>query len=299
MKIDSIGYFLEVAKHSSISMAARSLQVNRTTISMAIAAMEDELNAQLFERQGNRLSLSATGTLILDQCQRIVSSYNILKRQAYEGPDSMGQTLRLGRDDVLPERFWRTLLKEITARQPFVNVKMMYSSPEHLIQLVRDGEIDVAYFTMDSNHNLNVSDLVMRVTGQIDMTMMAAKSHPLSQLKRVANQDLDMYPQVTYLNSANQECFHLPGIGENRIALSSFELVRDGVLDNLGWGYLPMTLLSQEHLATLHPLNHGMSRQHASFYACRRAVALGGEDPLSRWLEETLTQRIMQNMDAQ
>ena len=73
MRIEHIEYFVATARLGSIAKAALSLGRRRSTVSMAISALEDELGVKLFERTGNSLQLSAIGESILDDCHRPLS----------------------------------------------------------------------------------------------------------------------------------------------------------------------------------------------------------------------------------
>lgn len=64
-------YFWAVAKAGSIARAAKSLHLTPHAISGQLSAFEAGLGARLFEREGRRLVLSATGRRILAQTEEI------------------------------------------------------------------------------------------------------------------------------------------------------------------------------------------------------------------------------------
>lgn len=70
MKTSQIQIFLAIVRFGTVAAAARELGRSRTTVSTALAALEDELGAQLFELSGNQLQLTALGHSIVTDCRR-------------------------------------------------------------------------------------------------------------------------------------------------------------------------------------------------------------------------------------
>lgn len=259
MRIEHIDYFVATARLGSITKAAVSLGRQRSTVSMAIAALEDELGVLLFERTGNSLLLTAIGESILDDCHRLLSLSLGIKQRCLIGDQTQRQELRIGRDDALSEAFWRNIILQLRKRYPYLSLSMRFASSDELPDLVRQQHLDIAYGVSENLYD-PAEGLHRRVLGRIAMRMMITHDHPLSRLQYVTDADLRSLPQITYMDSSNQERFHLDHVGSERIALSSFELVRDAIRDGLGWGYVPEPLLQleQRDAHELTTLRHGL-----------------------------------------
>ena len=78
----------------SFSKAARSCFRTQPAISAQIRQMEQELDTQLFERFGNRISLTAAGKLFASYAQKILDT----KREAF---DSVRELERVPRGEVM------------------------------------------------------------------------------------------------------------------------------------------------------------------------------------------------------
>ncbi|WP_300648064.1 LysR family transcriptional regulator [Paenalcaligenes sp.] len=259
MRIEHIEYFVATARLGSIAKAALSLGRRRSTVSMAISALEDELGVKLFERTGNSLQLSAIGESILDDCHRLLSLSLGIKQRCLIGDHAQRQELRIGRDDALSEAFWRHIILQLRQRYPHLSLSMRFASSDELPDLVRQQQLDIAYGISENLYD-PADGLHRRVLGRVVMRMMIAHDHPLSRLQHVTDTDLRSLAQITYMDSSNQERFHLEHVGSERIALSSFELVRDAIRDGLGWGYVPEPLLQleQRDAQELTTLRHGL-----------------------------------------
>ncbi len=79
--LNDIRYFLAVSETGSLSGAARKLGVTQPTVGRRIKAMEDALDARLFERLPNGLLLSSTGEEILDSAIAIEENAWIISNQ--------------------------------------------------------------------------------------------------------------------------------------------------------------------------------------------------------------------------
>lgn len=259
MRIEHIDYFVATARLGSIAKAAASVGRQRSTVSMAIAALEDELGVKLFERTGNSLVLSAVGESILEDCHRLLSLNLGIKHRCLIGDQTQHQELRIGRDDALSEAFWRHIILQLRQRYPHLSLSMRFASSDELPDLVRQQHLDIAYGVSENLYD-PAEGLHRRVLGRIVMRMMIAHDHPLSRLQYATDADLRTLAQITYMDSSNQERFHMEHVGSERIALSSFELIRDAIRDGLGWGYVPEPLLQLERrdAQELTPLRHGL-----------------------------------------
>lgn len=259
MRIEHIDYFVATARLGSIAKAAAAVGRQRSTVSMAIAALEDELGVKLFERTGNSLILSALGEGILEDCHRLLSLNLGIKQRCLMGDQTQHQELRIGRDDALSEAFWRHIILQLRQRYPHLSLSMRFASSDELPDLVRQQHLDIAYGVSENLYD-PAEGLHRRVLGRIVMRMMIAHDHPLSRLQYVTDADLRTLAQITYMDSSNQERFHMEHVGSERIALSSFELIRDAIRDGLGWGYVPDPLLhlEQRDAQELTPLHHGL-----------------------------------------
>src|SRR5690242_10260912 len=58
---DNIATFVEVVRHQSLSAAARSQNLPKSTVSRRLMRLEEELHAKLLHRDARRITLTAAG----------------------------------------------------------------------------------------------------------------------------------------------------------------------------------------------------------------------------------------------
>jgi DNA-binding transcriptional LysR family regulator len=76
MDFKQIEAFIAVAKYKNFSKAANSVFLSQPTISSQIAALEKELNIQLFDRTSKEVTLTTYGDAFLDYALDMVSTRN-------------------------------------------------------------------------------------------------------------------------------------------------------------------------------------------------------------------------------
>ena len=77
MEITQLHYFRVVAQVENMTTASTILNVTQPTLSTAINRLEQELNAKLFERRGNRLQLSNAGRVFQEGLSQVFLDLDI------------------------------------------------------------------------------------------------------------------------------------------------------------------------------------------------------------------------------
>ncbi len=74
------------AKQQTLAKTATALNVTQPTITRGMQKLEQDLNVQLFDRQPNRISLTATGQLAAQEAEKLLQDQQtfITKIQNYE-----------------------------------------------------------------------------------------------------------------------------------------------------------------------------------------------------------------------
>ena len=89
MDVNYLIEFAELAKHPNITETARTLNMTQPTLSKHIAALEKELKMSLFDRSGNKLSLTKTGSALLPGAYKVIDAqhdFEALVRQLKKNP---------------------------------------------------------------------------------------------------------------------------------------------------------------------------------------------------------------------
>ena len=72
MELRQLRYFLAVAECGNFTRGAEKVAISQPSLSVQIAALEDELGAPLFDRLGRHVALTEAGRLFQDNAERVI-----------------------------------------------------------------------------------------------------------------------------------------------------------------------------------------------------------------------------------
>ena len=74
-RIESLRIFSRVVQCGSFSKAASTLQIPRSSVSMAIQELEARVGARLLARTTRRVAPTQEGIVFYERCERLVGDY--------------------------------------------------------------------------------------------------------------------------------------------------------------------------------------------------------------------------------
>ena len=95
--------FYSVAKNLSFTKASQELFVSQPAITKHIRELESLYGVRLFDRQGNKISLTGAGELLLEHCERILAEYRKLEYDMHLLQQEYAGQLRLGASTTIAQ----------------------------------------------------------------------------------------------------------------------------------------------------------------------------------------------------
>ena len=95
--------FYSVAKNLSFTKASQELFVSQPAITKHIRELEGMYQTRLFNRLGNRISLTEAGQVMLEHCERILSEYRRLEYDMHLLHNEYTGQLRLGASTTIAQ----------------------------------------------------------------------------------------------------------------------------------------------------------------------------------------------------
>lgn len=144
MTITQLKYVLSVAKYQNFTVAAEHSFVTQPTLSMQIQKLEDELNAQIFNRSTKPIELTEIGKKIVEQAKIIVDESARITDIVHQQKGYIGGEFRLGIIPTVMPTLLPMFLKNFTKKYPKVKLIIDELTTEEIIRKLTDGHIDVA-----------------------------------------------------------------------------------------------------------------------------------------------------------
>jgi DNA-binding transcriptional LysR family regulator len=124
---DDLRYVLMVARSGSLSGAARELAVTHSTVLRRIDAIEEKLQARLFERLRSGYAPTEAGDAlrqVAEQCEPLVAE---AERRIVGGDTRLTGLVRISTGPVVAHHLLATVLKSFCAAHPDIEVELLTS----------------------------------------------------------------------------------------------------------------------------------------------------------------------------
>ena len=133
--------FVDVMLRGSFATVARDRNVDPSSISRAISALEDELGLRLFQRTTRRLSPTEAGLVYYERIAPLVDEMEEARLVAADVSERLRGTLRITTSVSFGQKCVVPLLPDFTARHPDLTIDLQLS--DAIIDIVTE-RIDIA-----------------------------------------------------------------------------------------------------------------------------------------------------------
>lgn len=148
MDLDALRTFLSVYRGGSFAAAARSHGVAPSSVSRAIAGLEDELGMRLFQRTTRSLTPTEAGRMYFDRVAPLISELEIAGEQARDAASTPTGTLRMTAPVSFAQLNLVPLLPEFTDTYPDLQIELLLTDTrldliaDHVDLAIRLGRMD-------------------------------------------------------------------------------------------------------------------------------------------------------------
>jgi len=248
LSLDQMEAALAVAESGSFSAAARRFRRTQSSLSYAVAALEQQLGITLFDRSdGRRPRPTEQGQLLLREMEIVVRQATALKGKAKVIAAGLEPEISFAIDDHYPIEELLPLLRLVQHKYPSVHIRLNVETMGAVTQAVID---DRAVFGLTAS----VPDLPAGVLGDalatLNRVLVASPEHPLAKPMNGAPRPTqgDALEQVQIVLGERRE------LSRRDYRVHSGRTWRVGdlhtkhrlLLAGLGWGYLPAHMVADD-----------------------------------------------------
>jgi DNA-binding transcriptional LysR family regulator len=142
VRLRNLHTFLTVARLGSFHAAAAKLHASQPAISARIAALEDELNVQLFLRDTRGTHLTPRGVQLLPYAEKLLAISREMREQLSDDAPQRG-SLRIGIVDTLAHLWLARLLTRWHEQHPLIAFELISDTTASLIEQLNESELDL------------------------------------------------------------------------------------------------------------------------------------------------------------
>jgi len=133
-----------VARHGSVTAAAKALHYSQPSVSHHLARLEAETGAQLLQRIGRGIRLTPAGYLLADRAAEIIGRIDAAEAElsAHVGLTA-GRARLAGFSSAIGSVVPRAIAA-LAGKHPGLQISLIDTHPPEALELLRGGKIDVA-----------------------------------------------------------------------------------------------------------------------------------------------------------
>lgn len=245
---ESLEAFVQTVSSGSFSAAARALGKSQSTISAAVASLEDDLGFTLFDRAHRLPILTEQGRRALAQVQQILAASERLDTLAIRLAQGVEPRLSFAMSDFWQSEYHEQLLRQFDAQFPEIELECMIAEDADVIDLLQAQRIHLG--VVRTQPTLPADIAVARLQVKPEMAIYLHRDHPLAQqpiseqemLAQIRQLRLNTFTDVNTAHPAGR-VWSAPGY------LLLLEMAEQG----FGWAILPRWLVNK--------FGHGLLRE--------------------------------------
>ncbi|MYM85708.1 LysR family transcriptional regulator [Rugamonas sp. FT82W] len=155
MDLRSLRYFVETVRLNSFTQAAESLHVTQSTISKMVRQLEQEVGAQLLIREGRKLTLTDTGSVVYARGEEMLATMRQLTEEVRDTQSAQSGHLTIGIPPMINLLF-TPVLKAFRQRHPDIALTLREDAGQALERQVAMGELEIGMTVLPADPQLGL-----------------------------------------------------------------------------------------------------------------------------------------------
>ena len=186
-----------VRNNLNVSAAAEELHTSQPGVSHQIKLLEDELDIQIFERSGKKLTaISPAGHAILEHVTNLLNSARNIKQAAREFSNSDRGSLTIATTHTQAQFILPPILQQFARKYPHIELRVHQGNPKSMCRLAANNQVD---FVIASEVIDERGELVTIPAYRWNRYIVVPSNHELTRLEQITLEDLASFPILTYM----------------------------------------------------------------------------------------------------
>ena len=194
MNLNQLYYFRTLAELEHYTKAAEKLNISQPTLSHSIAAMEKELGANLFEKQGRNVVLTKYGRIYIFYVENALTQLELGKNQIERLVSEGGGHVGLAYMTSVGTNFMPKLISDFLDDPQNKNISFSCyeGNTKTLLYNLKREKYDLIFCSLMENE----PDVEFIPVHEQGLVVIVPEGHPLESRKKVTVQDICPYPNI-------------------------------------------------------------------------------------------------------
>lgn len=248
MDFHHLKVFLAAARHLNYTRAGEQLRLQQPTVSAHIKQLEAELGVQLFERVGNRLTLTEAGRLLEPIARRALLALEEVHVAVDEYRGLGRGSLHLGASTTPGLYILPRLLTRFRRLHPNIALRLTIANTEAVERMVSSGEVDFGFV----GKHLIAKEIVSRSWLEDRIVLIAPPDHRFARRRRVeigslANEPLIEREAGSATRAIIEKALESHDCAPTRIIeLGHPEAIKEAVMSGMGIAFISRFAVERE-----------------------------------------------------
>ena len=226
--LQQLRIFKAVAREKSFTKAAEILFISQPSVSKQIKILETRLGILLFNRNGNKISLTEAGNIFLQYSDRILILCEESCRALNNLKDGERGNLKIGASQTIGSYLMPRVLMLFTQNYPQINLNIAIDSTDVIAKKVTDQIVDIAivggYIPAALKKNLQVENFI-----EDEVVLIISKSHSFVRKKKKKASKEDLYRLKFITLNANSTNYNFINniLIQNHIQTKQFNVIME------------------------------------------------------------------------
>lgn len=184
--------FYTVARRLSFTKAAQELFITQPAVTKHIHELEEQYKTRLFERNGNKIELTNTGTILFKYTEQIFAIYRQAEFEINTVNNRTEGVLRLGASTTISQYVIPPLLAQFRESFPGITITLANGNTEAIEQLLVNREIDLGLIEgFHKSPLISYSEFV-----KDEIVLVCSSKNPLARSSEISLEQLRTIPLI-------------------------------------------------------------------------------------------------------
>lgn len=186
MDVRDLEYIIAVQQCGTVGKAAEQLGITQPSLTKAVRRVETQLGVMLFDRTSTGMRLTQAGELFLVRARRLSRDFDdaLAEMRSIRSGEQGG--VRLGYSPSLPDALVVASCRRLLRERPAARLRMRRRLASELLELLRNGEIDVAVMPISAG----TEEFDTQVLYEDCLAVVADARHPLAARQSLQLSDI-------------------------------------------------------------------------------------------------------------
>lgn len=240
--LDALRVLEAIDAKGSFAAAADALYKVPSALTYTIQKLETDLGVTLFDRKGQRATLTPGGTLVLQEGREILQAAINLEERVKQLESGWESSLIIAKDTIVPDDLLFDIIGQFCQLDKHVEIQVLEEALGGGWDALHTNRADIA---LGLTGELPKGHFQLQQMGTVEFVFAVSATHPLAEfVGPIESQHIRQYPYIVVTDSSRTLPERSSGLfdGKQQIRVSSMHSKVQAQLQGLGVGFIPLHL---------------------------------------------------------